>query len=367
MAHLLSPARLLGLALLVLCMTLPGIANGASAAAAAPFVSTSVTLPSGISSYVPIAIYNNQSVATPAPFQQVVSVPSVVFERYERPTLHNVQFFYGDGRVIPSWLEYGASNASNTSLYWLQLANGISANSHVTIYMGFSSRDTMDGIHAGEAPQLSSPYGRLDNGAQVFSMYSGFVNSTTPAFISSLFGAGTGNVVTIGKGISWAITTNTPMGIGLGSINGSYVVSLDETSLSPGVNASWYSNAWAETGTAAGASCGASYKRVGGEGYWSGHAFTSPAPPILGVFVFSTSSTGVNAQWYRPGHYSSLQTQSGSPTNFCSSSTNPGSFNGIYIQAGIGDSFYLSFQWVQIRALPPLGVMPSASVSRTVL
>ncbi len=69
--------------------------------------STSLLLPSGIVSYTPVTITNHQSSATPAPFQQMVTVDSANYAYVEASNLQNVEFFYSNGTVIPSWLESG--------------------------------------------------------------------------------------------------------------------------------------------------------------------------------------------------------------------------------------------------------------------
>jgi len=64
-----------------------------------------VTVPSGIIYYVPIQITNDQPVPTPNEYQQLVLVNSSAYQKYEAPNLDNVEFFYANGTVIPSWLE----------------------------------------------------------------------------------------------------------------------------------------------------------------------------------------------------------------------------------------------------------------------
>ncbi|MGC8631762.1 MAG: hypothetical protein ACP5T2_05015, partial [Thermoprotei archaeon] len=56
---------------------------------------------------VPITI--SPSVSTP--FDLQVTVNSSLYSKYEAPNLQNVEFFYSNGTVIPSWLEFRASLA----------------------------------------------------------------------------------------------------------------------------------------------------------------------------------------------------------------------------------------------------------------
>ncbi|MGC8478742.1 MAG: LamG-like jellyroll fold domain-containing protein, partial [Candidatus Micrarchaeia archaeon] len=128
--------------------------------------------------YVPITIQNAQTTPTPAPFQQVVTVDSQAYAAYEAGNLQNVEFFYPNGQVIPSWLESGNSNTSTSTVYWLELANGIPASSTITIYMGFAPKQVnlLNKYITGEAAQLSPIYGEYDDGASVFNIYGAFGN-----------------------------------------------------------------------------------------------------------------------------------------------------------------------------------------------
>ena len=56
---------------------------------------------------VPITLTNTQSAATPAPFQQELSVDSRAYSQYESSNLNNIVFTYSNGSVIPSWMESG--------------------------------------------------------------------------------------------------------------------------------------------------------------------------------------------------------------------------------------------------------------------
>jgi hypothetical protein len=71
-----------------------------------------VKVPAGIIYYVPIQIINNQPVPTPDEYQQLILVNSSNYLKYEAPNLENIEFFYANGTVIPSWLE---SNNENTA------------------------------------------------------------------------------------------------------------------------------------------------------------------------------------------------------------------------------------------------------------
>ncbi|MGC8730255.1 MAG: hypothetical protein ACP5RP_02655 [Candidatus Micrarchaeia archaeon] len=123
--------------------------------------------------YIPIRITNTENIATPAPFQQLVDISSINYMQYEASNLQNVEFFYANGTIIPSWLESGNSNRSTRTIYWLKINNGIPASSSIIIYIGFANKTTnlFNAQTVGEAPQLSPVYAEYDNGANIFPYY----------------------------------------------------------------------------------------------------------------------------------------------------------------------------------------------------
>jgi hypothetical protein len=162
-------------------------------------------VPNGIIYSVPITLTNTQSVATSAPYQQMISIDSSNYMSYEASNLQNVEFFDSAGSVIYSWLESGNSNSVTNTIYWLNLPNGIAAKSTVTIYLGFAASTTnlFNDQTIGEAPNLSSIYGKYDNGRNVFSFYDDFRGTS----LGSLWvdnSAQTENTFTIDNGVTVA-------------------------------------------------------------------------------------------------------------------------------------------------------------------
>ncbi len=143
---------------------------------------TAIAIPVNIVEYVNITLTNSQAAATQAPFQQMLSVNSLQYAPYETGNLMNVEFFYANGIIVPSWLEgndlatesAGASSTSTNTLYWLSIANGIAASSSINVYMGFAAKTVslLSNAINGEAPQLSSKWGYYDDGGTVFPIYS---------------------------------------------------------------------------------------------------------------------------------------------------------------------------------------------------
>ncbi|MGD0645177.1 MAG: hypothetical protein ABSA75_09755 [Candidatus Bathyarchaeia archaeon] len=141
---------------------------------------TAASVPVGIVHSIQITLTNVQSVATPFPYEQMISINSSAYSSFEASNLQNVEFFNPYGSLIHSWLESGDSSSSANTIYWLKLPDGIHAKSSVTIYLGFSSPTTnlFNGQTIGEAPSLSSAYGQYDDGAGVFAFYDNFAGRT---------------------------------------------------------------------------------------------------------------------------------------------------------------------------------------------
>ena len=143
---------------------------------------TSITgKPSTLTSYEPITITNTQSSATPNPFQQMINFTSSDpgFSSIATGNFgQNVEFFYYNGTIIPSWLE---NYTSTNGLWWLKIA-AIPGGSSETVYVGFvpTSTSLFNTVNDGEAPQLSSTYAEYDDGFNVFNLYSRFGGLSLP-------------------------------------------------------------------------------------------------------------------------------------------------------------------------------------------
>lgn len=143
------------------------------------------SLPSSMNgaSFAVVTLYNNQSVATPSPFQQELAVNSSSYSSLEVANLSNVEFMSLGGQIIPSWLESGNSNVSTNSVYWLNIT-GIPAHSSVAIYIVFLPRTEIafNGINVGEAAQLSGPIG-----SSTFGMYNDIAAVMSPGLLYNFY------------------------------------------------------------------------------------------------------------------------------------------------------------------------------------
>ncbi len=158
-------------------------------------VAGAVTVPTSITSYLPITIQNAQTYAFPSNAQVPISFNALAYQSYESNSLNNTEFFFANGTIIPSWLEgntLNENNAANTLyksanvLFWLRIYPSNSffcASCSNTIYLGFASKTTsmLSSTITGEAPQLSSSYGAYDDGANVFALYDDFTGTALNA------------------------------------------------------------------------------------------------------------------------------------------------------------------------------------------
>ncbi|NAZ26192.1 MAG: hypothetical protein GU343_01475 [Nanoarchaeota archaeon] len=158
--------------------------------------SSTPTTPTCPSPYLPLILYNTQSISTPSPFQQDIAIcngsinigPN--FAYVNNATLFNEINSNGSNVYftttcnstpnIYSWYEGQLINGSTyCNVWWINLSNGIPANSNVTIYMyiGNSSSNYYRQYYpyVGASPQVISGY---DNGNYTFIAY-GYFNNTT--------------------------------------------------------------------------------------------------------------------------------------------------------------------------------------------
>ena len=329
--------------------------------------------PKNIVYAIPITITNSQSVATPRPFDQMLTVDSSAYSAYEAANLQNVEFFYASARVIPSWLESGNSNAATSSVYWLNLFMGIPAGGSITIFMGFAATtvNLFNGVAVGEAPQLSGTYAQYDNGRVVFPYYDNFVGPT-------LSGAWTTNSpssdLTVNDGLTLGYPPTYATGVSgyvmsTGTFSAGYTFDTAVTSIFDvdnigffnlgtyiGFGPGTYQGAFIRT------ACGSTYpdqwSYLGGEangggacvgpGTENGNFFSSEGVP--GIYTVSLLPGSSSIQYFNYG---------------LGGTTQPVTTDGpsYPVSAGFvnGHGSPISVQWARIRASPPNSVMPTAA------
>jgi len=306
--------------------------------------------PSVLTNYIPVTITNTQSSATPQPFQQMVNASSSVYSSYAASNLQNVEFFYYNGTIIPSWLEnYTANNAT----WWLKVSS-IPASSSMTVYMGFAPTSTnlFNTVNNGEAPQLSSTYAEYDDGASVFNFYDNFA----------------GNTLNLSK---WTVLSGSPVvsnGLKM-SINNSVTINSKATFSNPSIFDSYMKYTYAAGPDSGGVLAGFYlYNASEGGTYFIGwHAYVdhfsggewnpSQSWPILE----NTPSIGVSYVWTIV--WSNKNAQAVMYTNY-KGPTTPADFDNVgNVNLDIGgqaqDNAAFDVYWIRERAYPPNGVMPS--------
>jgi hypothetical protein len=327
-----------------------------------------VTVPNSVEAYVSVILNNTQSSPTPAPFQQMINVPNTTsFWNYINTTSgyfgQNVEFFYGNGKIIPSWLE---SYNSSSGRWWVKVGT-ISASSVTKIYMGFASKTTnlFNTNNVGEAPQLSSTYAEYDDGANVFNFYANFAGTS----LNTSKWTVSGITYTVNNGFSATAT----------SAEG-YIISKN-VAINPatniidfyGTNFQTSTNSWTavgaidggETGGTSGAGYGsmivASWPTSSQTNSWqrssaglttSAAMQTSSAAAVWTVEPVSSTSTNFYI------NYGGLQTVSADADTYPL-------YEGL-IAAGANGAAYtfseaVTITWYRVRAYPPNGVMPSVS------
>ena len=137
---------------------------------------------------MPITLYNSQNVSTPNPFQELIylninqinqdllslNVSANLIYNY---SFANFEFSYSSGQIIPAWVEI---NNSGVLLIWLKITE-INAKSSIVIYLDIFS-STVNLLSAsgpiGENPLVSKIYAEFDNGASVFDFYDNFIGNS---------------------------------------------------------------------------------------------------------------------------------------------------------------------------------------------
>ncbi len=303
--------------------------------------------------YEPIQLYNAQTAATPNPFQYMLTVDSATYSSYEASNLQNIEFFYPNGTVIPSWLEScsttcSSSGSSTTSTeYWLKLTSPIPAGGYAYIYMGFAptSINMFNGANTGEAPQLSPTYAEYDDGKNVFTNYWNFAGTSLPSgwTTSSSLTASVNNGVTLtssatGQYLGYSSAITSPF---IFEIYGKVTTATTDAS-----------NLLALLGSSLGTATD-----------WTGEAYVSGDVLSYGIAGAWTSTSSawsadtfyLNGVWLTSSGVSDYVNY-----NLLGSSTSSGGLSSAYLMVW-QDASTTFVQWVRTRAYPPSGVMPSAT------
>ena len=336
---------------------------------------TSITgKPSTLTSYEPITITNTQSSATPSPFQQMINFTSSDpgFSLIATGNFgQNVEFFYSNGTVIPSWLE---NYISNHALWWLKLGS-IPAGSSQTLYMGFAPTSTnlFNTVNDGEAPQIpcgSTPtsscsnYAEYDDGANVFMDYWNFNGTSLPSYATILDSPNVNNGLIFNnsdhQGIAFSISLPSSGAVVESgySYPDSSALGID-TDYEVGFGYGGFSSSshFYENGNSV-SNFGGSNSGLYVIAYSGGNQAVVAGPIIIGtpkvnVYYKSYFAFGPNGVL-----------QSGWDNSYLSATDTTYSLSQVtqvfVWQSGVGSPHTVT-NWFRVRAYPPNGVMPSVS------
>ncbi len=327
-----------------------------------------------------LTITNSQTTATSSPFQQMINVTSTSpgWAYISQDFGQNVEFFYPNGTVIPSWLE---SYTSSGAIWWLKIS-AIPASSSITVYMGVTSTSTnlFNTVNDGEAPQIpcgSTPtsscsnYAEYDDGANVFNNYWNFAGTDLPSGWTTQVTIGSitiNNGVIIRGGTYSAFNT---VGVYLNTTylpNLPYIVDFASQMPTSPADVSWTSNWYGFTNSTTtyatapntknflfqfSSGTNAADSSTFGGSYTSGDLNAPPNNVFNGVFTLYVSSISLF------GYYNYTQFF-GSITG---ASYNQARIYFLIAQMGQEGNYVPSQQiyWIRTRAYPPDGVMPSVS------
>ncbi len=333
-----------------------------------------VTVPANIVDYVPITFTNSQSAGVQNNFQLGLSVNSLAYKSYESSTLNNIEFFYANGTLAPSWLEGNVLNnrqttnlyTSTNTFYWLSVpANFLPASGSNTVYMGFAttSFNLFDGITTGEAPQLASTYAQYDNGRNIFLYY-----NVNPASTTGWTLHGTAGLAAAPAGSNFGAAN----AFYANSANGDYMyTTVEGLSANEIISFDVYTNGLGNLFFLTSSSGTGQMGRLDGRGGtdYSGLAntasWTSWSAPSSGFsagyntwYKYDIVIAGTTASAHIGGNTLSIATY-GTLTN-SQGITDNGNYLGL-IGDGLGSTHITYWDGMIVRYYPPGGVMPSAS------
>jgi len=321
------------------------------------------TTPSATSSYLAIPITNNQNVATPAPFQQMIQLNLSQYPQLEgiASDLSNIYFSSDEAgqNKLYSWRETPASLTSDVT-WWVLLPDGIPANGTVIIYLQVSSSTALDGVYTGEAPQLSSTYGQYDNGARVFPVYYNFAGSTLDGRISPISGV--------------TLTQNNGLSVIVNKVEAAFYILTSSSATSPFVMEAYETyygvsvdiNPGEQWGFVIDSNTSTSQNAgglPGGTNFMVRILSNGPSPQLVeGGTILAAGNTYFVSQYTAIDGFT--QTPSGITATFdgisisASTTALTSGYIGFYVYSAVANSTIATVNWLRIRAYPPNGAMP---------
>jgi len=311
-----------------------------------------------VTSCIPVTLTNGQSSATPASFQQMITVDSNTYNSNLASNLMNVNWQDGNGHILNSWLESGNSNAATSSVYWVNLgSNTIAASGGtLTIYycMYGTAVNALNTSNTGEFPTATGTYGQYDDGASVFTDYWNFAGTSVPSGLSVASGA-SGTDYTFNNGLK--LLTNTARIVSTATFNQNFVLE-GYNDLTSNPTNGWVLGLYASSGNA--------------------YGMHTDQNPWGTTWYYNNGYNEISATGYAIPNYFIWQVVNNAgtiTTNFDSPSYSPhftatfsNGATGLPIMVGkrfdnafSGQAMNDVFYWLRVRNLAPNNVMPSAS------
>ncbi len=359
--------RVVALILIIMAMVLIPSSLGAHHHIS-PVIAAPHNVPAGIVQWVQVNIDNSAPISTPNPYQQMIKWPSSEFSPSEASNLDNIEWFYTNGAVIPSWMENNASSSDSQTVFWLKL-NGIGSQTNEIIYAGFASTSTnlLNGNTVGEAPQLSGTYGQYDNGANVFSFYDNFAGTSLNTNKWQTLSTGTisvSNGVTLSCGNSQHVllfTKNTLTYPLVLETYSTYTVTAGE----PNFLRAGASLSASNSGTYLSSELQSSYEVSGTTTSQLIVVSASGAGTALGTAVSAGNPSIRGVQWQVTGQQYSLLNDAYTTDSGTDSSLTIANYYFLAGAMGTGGagSGHLFIQWARARSPPPGEQMPLVTIN----
>ena len=367
--------------------------TGSSSTTTGSTTSTSVTTTSSTSSstsstsstsiaYVPVTLTNNQPAEPYVPitltpgstisgtFQQMISFNPSAYSANEASDLGNIRFYstLTNGNptgMLDSWLESCNASPCSTSsnaVFWVNLPGGESSGG-TTIYMAFGpisgpgsefTSNSCASNCAGEAPQLSSPYGAYDDGASVFPLFyddfSGNSINTNKWQYSGVTATQNNGVSLSSIGSTSGFTTKATYGVG--NTIDMYAKVIYSSSTATGRSST--TSAGTDTGTLAGSSSGT-------QGVWTTSVQNGSYVAYYAFNYESLLSQSLTADEPTFPMYASAEWYDCYWAEFSDApNSNTKGADGIFCVSGTISSIS-SLNWFRVRSTPPSGVMPAVT------
>ncbi len=312
--------------------------------------------------YIPITITNTQNAAVPAHFQEEVSFnPSLINPLAERGDLGNIRFYYG-GKEIYSWCESGCTSTSSDAIFWIRLPEAIPPSSSTVVDMYFlPTLVDYSGIHAGEAPELTTPYAKYDNGANVFNFYDSFSGTSLNTNIWDIGSQGTGALGTYNVSDGVNTTANATSAINIHSSSEFGYPAYFEWYSAPFVQGTSSINRlqFGNSGTTPqegeallmGAPGSVTIQYQTAAGTWA-YSTSSPIPDSSGDNIYGVSANGTDVAAYF-NYVPAVK----AATTYVPTNVSFGAF--LNYESGITSP---KVYWVRVRAYPPDGIAPTISL-----